>query len=94
MTQTPSESEQRVFAIGALLLLGGAAAHLSLSALFIGLLAGCVLECHRGRRRVIGSSATCAICSIRWSVLLLVVAGARAGHLNACGGVSSSRTSC
>jgi len=40
MTQAPSESEQRVFAIGALLLLGGAAAHLSLSALFMGLLAG------------------------------------------------------
>ena len=40
MTQTSSESEQRVFVIGALLLLGGAAAHLSLSALFMGLLAG------------------------------------------------------
>ena len=40
VTQTPSESEQRVFAVGALLLLGGAAAHLSISALFVGLIAG------------------------------------------------------
>jgi hypothetical protein len=40
MTQTSSESEQRVFTIGALLLLGGAAAHLEMSALFVGLLAG------------------------------------------------------
>lgn len=38
--QTSSESEQRVFAMGALLLLGGAAAHLSLSALTLGLVAG------------------------------------------------------
>jgi hypothetical protein len=38
--QTPSASEQRVFSIGALLLLGGAAAHLGLSALCVGLLAG------------------------------------------------------
>ena len=40
VTQTSSESERRVFTIGALLLLGGAAAHLSLSTLYVGLLAG------------------------------------------------------
>ena len=40
VTQTSSESEQRVFTIGALLLLGGAAAYLSLSAPLVGLLAG------------------------------------------------------
>jgi hypothetical protein len=40
MTQASTESEQRVFTIGALLLLGGAAAHLSLSTVYVGLLAG------------------------------------------------------
>jgi hypothetical protein len=40
VVQTSAESEQRVFLIGALLLLGGAAAHLSLSSLAAGLLAG------------------------------------------------------
>lgn len=38
--QTDSEREQQVFVIGALLLIGGAAAYLSLSALFAGLFAG------------------------------------------------------
>jgi hypothetical protein len=40
VTQTSSESEQRVFVIGALLLLAGAAAHLSLAAPLVGLVAG------------------------------------------------------
>jgi hypothetical protein len=40
--QTSSTSEQRVFAIGSLLLLGGAAAYLSVPALFFGLLGGVV----------------------------------------------------
>ncbi len=40
IAQTSSESEQRVFAVGTLLLVGGAAAHLSTSALFAGLVAG------------------------------------------------------
>ena len=40
VTATSSGSEQRVFVIGAILLLGGAAAQLSLSALFAGLVAG------------------------------------------------------
>jgi len=38
--QTESEREQQVFVVGALLLIGGAAAYLSLSALFAGLFAG------------------------------------------------------
>jgi hypothetical protein len=38
--QTDSEREQQVFVVGALLLVGGAAAYLSLSALFAGLIAG------------------------------------------------------
>jgi len=40
VAQTSVESEQRVFAIGSLLLLGGSAAYLSLSALMAGLVAG------------------------------------------------------
>ena len=92
MTQTSSESEQRVFAIGALLLLGGAAAHLSLSALFMGLLAG-VFWNVTGRRRVIASSATCAICSIRWWCCCWSWP-APGWSSRRSGGVSSSRTSC
>jgi len=38
--QTDSEREQQVFVVGSLLLIGGAAAYLSLSALFAGLFAG------------------------------------------------------
>jgi hypothetical protein len=76
ITQTSSESEQRVFAIGALLLLGGAAAHLSLSALFAGLLAGIFWN-------AVGGSGRDAIArDLRYLqhplvVLLLVVAGSR-----------------
>lgn len=40
VTQTSSDSEQRVFVVGVLLLLGGAAAHLGASALFAGFVAG------------------------------------------------------
>jgi hypothetical protein len=40
VSRTSSVTEERVFAIGALLLLGGAAAYLSLSALFAGFVAG------------------------------------------------------
>jgi hypothetical protein len=40
ITQTASDNEQRVFAIGALLLLGGVAAQLSLSGLAAGFIAG------------------------------------------------------
>jgi hypothetical protein len=40
VSRTSSVTEERVFAIGALLLLGGAAAYLSLSAVFAGFIAG------------------------------------------------------
>lgn len=76
VSQTSSESEQRVFAIGALLLLGGAAAHLSLSALFAGLVAGAFWN-------LTGSLAAERITAdVRYLqhplvVLLLLVAGAR-----------------
>ena len=76
VTQTTSDSEQRVFAFGALLLLGGLAAHLSLSALFTGLTAGMFW-------RAAGPPAADAIArDVRYLqdpliVLLLVVAGAR-----------------
>ena len=76
VTQTSADGEQRVFAFGALLLLGGAAAHLSLSALFTGLVAGVFWK-------VAGPPASEAIArDVRYLqdpliVLLLVVAGAR-----------------
>lgn len=76
VSETSSESEQRVFAIGALLLLGGAAAHLSLSALFAGLVAGAFWN-------LTGSFAAERISGdVRYLqhpliVLLLLVAGAR-----------------
>jgi hypothetical protein len=44
VSQTASQSEQRVFVIGTILLLAGAAAHLQLSELFTGLVAGVVLR--------------------------------------------------
>ena len=76
VAKTTSDSEQRVFAIGALLLLGGTAAHLSLSALFVGFLAGVFWN-------AAGSSALDALArDMRYlqhplTVLLLIVAGAR-----------------
>jgi hypothetical protein len=51
VAQTGSDSEQRVFAIGALLLLGGSAAYLSLSALVSGLIAGAVWNAAGGAAR-------------------------------------------
>jgi hypothetical protein len=76
ISQTSAESEQRVFTIGALLLLGGTAAYLSLSAPLIGLLAGVVWSV-RG-----GASRDRIVRDVRYlqhplTVLLLVVAGAR-----------------
>jgi Kef-type K+ transport system membrane component KefB len=44
VSETSSENEQRVFVIGTILLLAGAAAHLQLSELFTGLVAGIVLR--------------------------------------------------
>lgn len=76
ITQTSSENEQRVFVIGALLLLGGAAAQLSLSALFVGFVAG---VCWSGMG---GPAREYVARDVRdlqhpLTVLLLVVAGAR-----------------
>jgi hypothetical protein len=76
VAQTSSDVEQRSFAIGTLLLLGGAAAYLSLSALFFGLVAGALWS-------ATGSMARDRITrDVRYLqhplvVLLLVVAGAR-----------------
>jgi uncharacterized membrane protein SirB2 len=75
--QSSSESEQRVFTIGAVLLLGGAAEFLSMSALWMGLVAGFVWNLARGHARE--RIAT----EIRYMqhplvVLLLLIAGARA----------------
>jgi hypothetical protein len=44
VSDTSSESEQRVFVIGTILLLAGAAAHLQLSELFTGMVAGIVFR--------------------------------------------------
>jgi hypothetical protein len=44
VSETSSENEQRVFVIGTILLLAGAAAHLQLSELFTGLVAGAVFR--------------------------------------------------
>jgi hypothetical protein len=76
ITQTSSESEQRVFVIGALLLLGGAAAHLSLSALFAGLLAGVFWNAVGGSGRD-GIARDMRYLQHPLVVLLLVVAGSR-----------------
>jgi hypothetical protein len=76
ITQTSSESEQRVFAIGALLLLGGAAAHLSLSALFAGLIAGVCWNAAGGLGRE-SIARDMRYLQHPLVVLLLVVAGAR-----------------
>jgi hypothetical protein len=75
VTQTPSESEQRVFAIGTVLLVGGAAAHLSGSALFAGLIAGMFWASTRvGHERIARDLPYLQHSLI---VLLLIVAGAR-----------------
>jgi hypothetical protein len=75
--ETSSEGEQHVFVVGALLLLGGAATYLSLSAAFAGLLAGIVWA-------VAGSVAKASIVrDLQYFqhpliVLLLIAAGAAA----------------
>jgi hypothetical protein len=76
VAQTSSDSEQRVFAIGALLLLGGIAAHLSLSALFIGLIAG-VFWNAAGPPALDALTRDMRYLQHPLTVLLLIVAGAR-----------------
>jgi hypothetical protein len=76
ISQAASESEQRVFSIGALLLLGGAAAHLALPALAAALAAGLFWKAAGG------PAADHIVRDMRYLqhplvVLLLVVAGAR-----------------
>jgi hypothetical protein len=76
VAQTSSDVEQRTFAVGTLLLLGGTAAYLSLSAICFGLLAGAFWSLTRStaRDRIVRD--------VRYLqhplvVLLLLVAGAR-----------------
>jgi hypothetical protein len=76
VSQASSESEQRVFAVGALLLLGGAAAYLSVSALFVGLVAGvCWNTAATAGRDYIARDLLYLQHAL--VVLLLIVAGAR-----------------
>ena len=76
VAQAPSDSEQRVFTLGSLLLLGGAAEYLSLSALLAGFVAGAFWNsvggpaCEHVRRDVHHLQHPLV-------VLLLVIAGAR-----------------
>ena len=75
--QSSSESEQRVFTIGAILLLAGIAEFLSISALWIGLVAGVAWNLARG------NAPQRIVAEIRYIqhplvMLLLLIAGARA----------------
>jgi hypothetical protein len=77
VAQSTSESEQRVFAIGAILLLAGIAEFLSISALWIGLVSGVVWNLARGsaRERI---AAEIRYMQHPLVMLLLLIAGARA----------------
>jgi hypothetical protein len=77
LTQASSETEERVFAVSALLLVGGVAAALSLSALFGGLLAG-VFWRYAGRRPRETIGRDVLFVQHPLLVLVLLVAGARA----------------
>lgn len=76
--QTSSEGEQHVFVVGSLLLVGGAAAYLSLSAVFAGLFAGVAwnLASNIGKARILRDLRYFQHPPI---VLALVAAGATAG---------------
>jgi uncharacterized membrane protein SirB2 len=77
VTQSTSESEQRVFTIGAILLLAGIAEFLSISALWIGLVGGVVWNLAHGNAR---ERIAVEIRYIQHPLvmLLLLIAGARA----------------
>ena len=76
LARTVSETEQRVFALAAMLLIGGVADYLSMSALFCGLVAGMVWQATGGQAR---ESLRRDVLYTQHSllVLVLVVAGAR-----------------
>lgn len=76
LTQTAAESEQRVFVIGTLLLLGGAAAYLRLSALFLGLVAALCWNASGEEARDVVARDTRYL-QHPLMVLILVDAGAR-----------------
>jgi hypothetical protein len=75
LRQTAAETEQRVFALGAVLLLGGIAAHLSLSALAGGLFAGVLWNVAGGAERE-HIARDLRYLQHPLMVLLLIVAGA------------------
>jgi hypothetical protein len=77
LTRTSSETEERVFALSALLLVGGVAAALSLSALFAGLVAG-LLWRYAGRHPRETIRRDVLFVQHPLVVLVLLVAGARA----------------
>lgn len=77
LARATSESEQRVFALAAMLLIGGIADYLSLSALFVGVVAGTVWLLAGGQPRESLHRDTLYI-QHSLIVLILVVAGARA----------------
>jgi hypothetical protein len=78
VSQAASESEQRVFAVGTLLLLGGTVEYLSLSGLFAGLVAGAVWNAAGGPGR---DRLERDVRHVQHPlvVLLVLVAGARFG---------------
>ena len=77
LTRAPSETGERVFAVSALLLVGGVAAALSLSALFGGLIAG-LLWRYAGRHPRETIRRDVLFVQHPLLVLVLLVAGARA----------------
>jgi Kef-type K+ transport system membrane component KefB len=77
LTRASSETEERVFAVSALLLVGGVAAALSLSALFGGLVAG-LLWRYTGRHPRETIRRDVLFVQHPLLVLVLLVAGARA----------------
>jgi hypothetical protein len=77
LTRVTSETEERVLAVSALLLIGGAAGALALSALFAGLVAGVIWR-YAGRRPQDTITRDVLFVQHPLLVLVLLVAGARA----------------
>lgn len=76
LTGTTSETEQRVFAVAALLLIGGVADYLSLSALLSGVIAGALWQAVGGGARE-AIARDIGYVQHPLAVILLVVAGAQ-----------------